>query len=159
MVFRSAGVGMHLPSPGWLGSLLANRIAGVIGAVSCSECAGWARSAARGCRAAVRLWVTWRGIVQRGTRVGTESDYTTIGMGAHVCPCCAEKTRQYWQVMSDIRIVMSRMFGPEHQQSIATLTSDFSTTTNPIKTIQKPMCSKLSLVSYEPSSLLNIFKS
>ena len=53
----------------------------------------------------------------------------------------------------------SRMFGPEHQQSTATLTSDFSTTTNPIEMIQKPMCSKLSLVSYEPSSLMNIFKS
>ena len=134
-------------------------IVGVIGAVSRSDAQGGPGlrlgAAGRLCAGGSR----GLGTVLRGTRAGTRMDYKASGMGAHVCPCHGEKTRHGRQVMSDIRTGMSRLFGSKHQQSTKTSTSDFSTTTNPIETIQKPTCSKLSLLSYEPSILLNIFKS
>ena len=73
--------------------------------------AGWARSAARGCRAAVRRRFTQLERAARHARGHNWTDYTAIGMGAHVCPACGEKTRQYWQVMSDIRIVSHECSG------------------------------------------------
>ena len=126
---------------------------------SLARCAGWARSAARGCRAAVRRRVTRQ---ERAT--GHASGHNSVGLQGqrrHGCTCMPmprgdDKTSQGSCQNTDRR---PRMFGSEHQQSTKTSTSDFSTTTNPIETIQKPMCSKLSLFSYEPSSLVNIFKS
>ena len=121
--------------------------------------AGWARSAARGCRAAVRRRFTR---LDRATR--HSSGHEKVGLHSHrrhgrTCmpmPRGDDKTSQGSCQNTDRT---SRMFGSEHQKSTATLTSDFSSTTNPIKMIQKPMCRKLSIVSYEPSSLMNIFKS
>ena len=55
--FEAAGVGMHLPSPGWLAASRRLRRRRKRGGLSFG-CAGWARSAARGCRAAVRRRVT-----------------------------------------------------------------------------------------------------
>ena len=156
--FEAVGVGMHLPSPSRLvASQRSNRWRNRGGLSFGST--GWARSAARGCRAAVRRRVTR---LDRATR--HVSGYEKVGLHSHrrhgrTCmpmPRGDDKTSQGSCQNTDRT---SRMFGPEHQQSIATLTSNFSTTTNPIKMIQKPMCSKLSLFLSESSSLVNIFKS
>ena len=58
--FEAAGVGMHLPSPSWLVASRRLNRRRKRGGLSFG-CAGWARSADWGCRAAVRRRVTRRG--------------------------------------------------------------------------------------------------
>ena len=73
--------------------------------------AGWARSAARGCRAAVRRRVTRRGRAVRHASGHNRTDYTAIvGMGAHVCPCREAMTRQVTRHVR-IRIVCHECSG------------------------------------------------
>ena len=97
--FEAAGVGMHLPSPSWLvASRRLNRRRKRGGLSFGAQGGPGLRLGAAGrlCACGSRGW-----IVQRGTRVGTGTDYTTNSMGAHVCPSCGEKTRHGRQVMSE----------------------------------------------------------
>ena len=97
--FEAAGVGMHLPSPSRLvASQRSNRWRNRGGLSFGAQGGPGLRLGAAGrlCACGSRGW-----IVQRGTRVGTESDYNATGMGAHVCPACGEKTRHNRQVMSE----------------------------------------------------------
>ena len=155
--FEAAGDGMHLPPPSrlvasqrlnrWLKrgglSLGMRRVGPVCGSGLQGGCAP-AGHAAGSCNEA-HEWAQER--ITRPTAWAHMYAHPAVKRQDMVGRSCQNTDRT------------SRMFGPEHQQSTATLTSDFSTTTNPIEMIQKPMCSKLSLVSYEPSSLVNIFKS
>ena len=63
--------------------------------------AGWARSAARGCRAAVRRRFTQLERAARHASGHNWTDYNASGMGAHICPSCGEKTRHGRHIMSE----------------------------------------------------------
>ena len=156
--FEAAGVGMHLPSPGWLAASRRSNRRRKRGGLSFGAQGG------PGLRLGAAGRLCAGGSRGRNRATGHASGHNSVGLQGqrrHGCTCMPmprgdDKTSQGSCQNTDR---MPRMFGSEHQQSTETSTSDVSTTTNPIETIQKPMCSKLSLFSYESSSLVNIFKS
>ena len=100
--FKVAGVGMHLPSPGWLvASQRLNRWRKRGGLSFGAQGGPGLRLGAAGRLCAGEF--TRRESCSEGTRVGTRwSDYRAIvGMGAHVCPCREAMTRQVSHVMSE----------------------------------------------------------
>ena len=149
---------MHLPSPGWLVASQRSNRWRYRGGLSFGAQGG------PGLRLGAAGRLCAGGSRGRNRATGHASGHNLVGLQGqrwHGCTCMPmprgdDKTSQGSCQNTDR---MPRMFGSEHQQSTKTSTSDFSTTTNPIETIQKPMCSKLSLVLFEPLSLMNIFKS
>ena len=99
--FEAEGVGCTCPRPVGLVASWRLNCRLYRGGLSFGS-AGWAQSAARGCRAAVRRRVTRRGTCC-GAREWAQSNRITMqaGMGAHVCPSYGENTRHGRQVMSE----------------------------------------------------------
>ena len=138
--FEAAGVGMHLPSPGWLAASRRSNRRRKRGGLSFGAQGG----------PGLRLGVAGR-LCANGSRdgdraVGHASGHNSVGLHSHrrhgrTCmpmPRGDDKTSQGSCQNTDR---MPRLFGPEHQQSTKTSTSDFSTTSNLIEMIQKPMVS------------------
>ena len=98
--FEAAGVGMHLPSPRWLGASQQLNRWHKRGSLSFGAQGG----------PGLRLGAAGR-LCAGGSRGGeratghasghNRTDYTASGMGAHVCPSCGEKTRHGRHIMSE----------------------------------------------------------
>ena len=141
--FEAAGVGCACPRPvGLVASRQLNRRL-KRGGLSFGS-AGWARSAAQGCRAAVRRWFTRRGTCNVRHASG-QKDWIThaiVGMGAHVCPCLRVKRQDIvGRSCQNTDRNVTECSGLNTSKVLRLQLSDFSTTTNPIESIQKPIVS------------------